>query len=264
MRSNFSNEFKKRSNFATEYEKYLSNQSKKSVEDARIYRKLLEKGEGWSEDFSDEDLGGMLNQVSVLQEKDRRAFVSGDPKRFSVFAGAGLNFTDVQTEKDAAYRREGAYSIDLDIEGIPLLKHETLERLTFDLGLRSNKTAIANNNFNFAVDELSLKAGVNWYPLYSPAAYEAACLFFGVYIRSGTATLNSISANTDGRYSVLTMPGFRAGMKYNLKNNFGFRISLSMETIELDRYKQNTLGSSLPNRAQLFESKMNFALAYSF
>lgn len=264
MKLSFSNEFRKRSSFSTEYESYLSNQSQKSVEDARIYRQLLEKGEGWSEDFSDEDLGGVLKQVSVLQEKDRRAFVSGDPKRFTVFAGAGLNFTDVQTEKDAAYRREGAYSIDLDVEGIPLLKHETLEKLTFDVGLRSNKTAIAYNNFNFAVDELSVRAGFNWYPLYSPAAYEAACLFFGAYVRTGTATLDSISANNNGRYTVLTMPGFRGGMKYNLKNNFGFRISLSMETIELDRYKQNTLGSSLPNRAQLFESKMNFAMAYSF
>ena len=264
MKLSFSNEFRKRSNFSTKYEAYLSNQSQKSVEDARIYRQLLEKGEGWSEDFSDEDLGGIIKQVSVLQEKDRRAFVSGDPKRFTVFAGAGLNFTDVQTEKDAVYRREGAYSIDLDVEGIPLLKHETLEKLTFDVGLRSNKTAIANDNFNFAVDELSVRAGFNWYPLYSPAAYEAACLFFGAYVRTGTATLDSISANNNGRYTVLTMPGFRGGMKYNLKNNFGFRISLSMETIELDRYKQNTLGSSLPNRAQLFESKMNFAMAYSF
>jgi len=264
MKESFTNEFRKRSNFSTEYEKYLSSQKNKSIEDARIYRQLLEKGEGWSEDFSDEDLGLVLKQVSILQERDRRVFVGGDPKRFTLFAGVGLNFTDQQTEKDAAYRREGAYSVDLDLEGIPLLRHETLERLTFDVGFRLNRTAIENDNYNFAVDELSVRGGFNWYPLYSPATYEAACLFFGAYVRSGMATLDSISANNNGRYTVLTMPGFRGGMKYNFKNNVGIRISLSMETIEMDRYKQNTLGSSLPNRTQLFESKMNFALAYLF
>src|SRR5690606_3680111 len=60
MKSDFGNEFRKRSNFSTEYESFLSTQSQKSVADAKLYRSLLEKGESWSEDFSDEELRSTL------------------------------------------------------------------------------------------------------------------------------------------------------------------------------------------------------------
>lgn len=260
----FSNEFRERSNFSTEYETFVSNQAKRAIEDAKLYRTMLEKGETWSEDFSDEELRVMLNKVSALQEKDRRSYVLSEPNRYTVYAGLGMNLTDAQTEKDAGYRRDGPYSVDLDFEGTPILKHETLERFTLNGTFRINKTAMEAENYNARVDEISVSAGVNWYPLYAPYVIEAPVIFLGAFIRSGTAAVEAPSAAEKSNYTLLSLPGVRGGMKYNFRNNLGLRIALSMETLNLDRYEQSKFDSVLPDQANIVEGKMNFALAYSF
>jgi hypothetical protein len=260
----FANEFREKTNFNTEYEEYLSLQARKAVENAKLYRSLLEKGESWSEDFSDEELKVVLGKVSVLQEKDRRTFVVSDPKKYTLFIGYGMTVNDAQTDKDADYRREGPYSVDLDFEGIPVIKHETLERFTLNASVRTNKTAFEAQNKNASVDELSVSAGMNWYPLYAPHAHEAPAIFIGAYIRSGTAAAEAPAAQEKSNYTLLAMPGFRGGMKYNFKNNVGLRFAFSMETLKLDRYEQSKFGSILPDQADIVEAKMNFALAYSF
>lgn len=263
-KTNFSNEFRERSNFSTEYEQFLSYQSQKATEDAKLYRAMLEKGETWSEEFSDEELKHVLTNVSALQEKDRRSFVVKDPKRYTVYLGYAMNLTDAQTEKDASYRRDGSYAVDFDFEGTPLLKHETLERFTLNASIRMNKTAMETQGRNASVDEISGTVGVNWYPLYAPHALEAPAIFIGTYIRSGTAAVEAPTVAEKANYTVLAMPGFRGGMKYNFKNQIGLRIAFSMETLKLDRYEQSKFGSILPEEADLVEGKINFALAYSF
>ena len=264
MKSQFANEFRQKSNFSTEYEQFLSYQAQKAVADAKLYRAVLEKGDSWSEDFSDEELRVVLNEVSVLQEKDRRQYVIADPRRYTAYIAYGMSFTDVQTEKDPGYRRDGRYSVELDFEGTPLLKHEVLERFTLNGTFRINKTALESESRNASVDEISLSAGLNWYPLYPPHAIEAAAVFVGTYIRSGTASVEAPSVDEKSNYTLLTLPGFRAGMKYNFLNKIGLRIAINLETMQLDRYEQSKFDSILPDQATLVEGKMNFALAYSF
>jgi len=70
-KAEFSNEFAVNSNYDTEYNKFLKKESFRATADAKLFRSILEKGESWSEDYSDEELKNVLNQVSVLQEKDR-------------------------------------------------------------------------------------------------------------------------------------------------------------------------------------------------
>ena len=264
MKNSWANEFREKSNFSTEYREFLSYQAQKAVDDARLYRSLLEKGESWSEDFSDEELKVVLKEVSVLQEKDRRIYVAADPKKYTVYFSFGMNLTDAQTEKDSGYRRENPYSVEFDFEGTPLVKHETLERFTLNATLRSNKTAFESENNNASVDELSVSAGLNWYPLYPPHALEAPAFFVGTFIRSGTASIEAPTVAEKSNYTVISMPGFRGGMKYNFRNNVGLRIAFCMESLTLDRYEQSKFNSILPDKTKLVESKMNFALAYSF
>ena len=264
MKEAFSNEFRRRSNFSTEYESFLSYQAQRAVQDAKIYRAVLEKGESWSEDFSDDELKSVLRQVSVLQEKDRRSFVMAEPKRYTVYFSYGVPLNDNQTDKDLGYRQDSRYSAELDFEGTPILKHDTLERFTLNATVRTNKTALDTSNKNTSADELSVSGGANWYPLYPPHAIEAPALFVGTYIRSGTARLETPSVNEKGNYTVLCLPGFRGGMKYNFKNNVGLRIAVSMETLQFDRYEQSTTGGVQPDHINVVEAKMNIALAYSF
>lgn len=265
MKIAFANEFRKRSNFATEYENFLSLQAQKAISDAKLYRSILEKGESWSEDFSDEELRVVMNEVSVLQEKDRRRYVIAEPTRFSTYFAYGMNLTDAQTEKDTTYQRDNRYSGELELEGTPVLKHETLERFTLHAAIRTNYTAYdAGDNVNASVDELSVSGGFNWYPVYPPHAVEAPAIFLGTYVRSGTAGVKAEGRNEKANYTVLGLPAFRGGMKYNFRNKFGLRVFLSMETLTLDRYEQSRFGSILRNDVTFTEAKMNFALAYSF
>jgi len=264
MKSQSGDGIRVRSSFETEYEKFLTFKTQKKVEDAKLYRSLLEKGESWSEDFSDEELKIVLNQVSVLQEKDRRNYLVQDQKRFSAYLSYGMNINDAQTSDDTSYRRSGLYSLDFDFEGIPIFGHPTLERFTLNGSVRVNKTAMEAGGYNSDVDELSGALGLNWYPVYSPSAIEAPSVFIGTYLRSGTATIVAPSADEKANYTLISFPGFRAGMKYNFKNKVGLRIALSMETLNLDRYEQSSFSPVLPEEATLFEAKMNFGLAYSF
>lgn len=264
MKGEFSNEFRKRSNFSTEYESFLSAQAQKAAGDARLYRSILEKGESWSEDFSDEELRTVLNQVSVLQEKDRREYVMSAPKRYTTYIQYGMGLNDPQTENDTRYHRDNRYSVELDFEATPFLKHETLERFTLNATVRSNKTAFDASGNNANVDEYSFSGGANWYPLYAPYVIEAPVVFLGVFIRSGWASVDAPSVAEKSNYTVLSLPGVRGGMRYNFKNNMALRVSASMEKLSLDRYEQSKFGSVLPDQTSVAEGKLNFALAYSF
>lgn len=264
MKSDFANEFRKKSNFSTEYQQFLSYQAQKAASDAKLYRSILEKGESWSEDFSDEELRAVLSSVSVLQEKDRREFVMARPNRYSAFVGYGMTLGDDQTEQDTGFRRDNLYSVDLDFEAIPFLKHETLERFTFNGTVRVNKTAFQAENQNVSFDETSFTLGANWYPLYAPYAIESAVLFFGVYVRSGWGRATAPTVNEESNYTLFSAPGIRGGMRYNFKNNIGIRLMGSLETLKLDSYESNKLATILPAQTDLPDAKLNVALAYSF
>jgi hypothetical protein len=263
-KSHLVRELRVRSNFDTEYENFLSDQAQRAVEDAKLYRTILEKGGSWSEDFSDEELKAILKRVSVLQEKDRRGYVMSEPKCYTAYFNFGMNLTDAQTQNDSAYRRDGNYSLEGEFEGTPFIRHETLERFTLFGTIRQNRSALSAQNRNASLDELSLSAGMNWYPLYAPHAFESPAIFMGTFIRSGTASVKAVSVNEKANYTLLTLPGFRVGMKYNFRNNVGLRIAFSMETLQLDRYEQSKFNSVLPNQTTVVEGKMNFAVAYSF
>ncbi|MGE3610194.1 MAG: hypothetical protein AB7I27_11445 [Bacteriovoracaceae bacterium] len=261
MRSEFSNEFRKKTNFETEYESFLHKQALKTSADAKLYRSLLEKGEGWSEDFSDEELGVVLKEVSVLQEKDRRELVMARPKRYSLIGEYGMALTDSQNSRDT--KRDSLYSVNLDFEAIPFLGHETLERFTLNTALRSNKSAFQASDKNISFDEYSAALGVNWYPLMMPSTYDAPIIFLGTYVRTGTGSAKNTSGQK-ANYTVLAVPGFRLGLKYFLRNNFGLRIVASMETLQLERYESSTTDNTMPQRTTLVEGKVGFGLGYSF
>jgi hypothetical protein len=264
MKAEFSNEFRQRSNFNSEYENFLSVEAQRAVSDAKLYRSILEKGGSWSQDFSDEELRSVLNQVSVLQEKDRRKYVIANPNRYSLYFSLGTPLNEIQTHKDAGYRREGRYSVELDFEGTPFLKHEVLEKFTVNATARLNRTATEVGGKNASVDETSFTGGVNWYPLYAPHSIEAPVFFLGGYFRTGWAALNSPSANEKANYTVLTPLGFRGGMKYNFKENWGLRLAFNLETMNLDRYEISKFNSIFPDQTRIAEAKFNFGVAYSF
>ena len=49
-----------------------------------------------------------------------------------------------------------------------------------------------------------------------------------------------------------------------MKNNFGMRLSLSLETLKIDRYEASQFNSSLPETSNIVESKVGVSLVYAF
>lgn len=264
MRDDFYNDFRKKSSVHNEYENFLRDQSRKSTEDAKLYRTLLEKGDTWSEDFSDEELRVTLESVSVLQEQDRKKRVISKPFRYSSFLDYGRHMKNSQTSEDNLYQRSQRFAVALELEVTPFMKHEYLEHFTFSLEVRSNRNAFATEGRNANLDEYSGSLGVNWYPLYAPYTVEAFVPYLGTYIRTGYAEATVMASNQQANYNLWTVPGFRGGARYNFRNNFGLRIMGSMETSKLRQYDTNKLASDLPQELNLFEAKLGIALAYSF
>lgn len=264
MKSSFSNEFLAKSNHETEYGDFLKRESFKSIADAKLYRTMLEKGESWSEDFSDEQLKSILGQVSILQERDRRIVVMAKPTRYAMSLEYGTFMTDAQTDKDSQYRRDKRYSTEVDFEATPLLKHPTLESITLNGTFRLNQTAFAANSVNADLDEKSFSLGANWYPYYAPYSIEVPVLFVGAYMRSGMARAKFPSTNETANYTVYSLPGLRAGFKFLMRNNFGLRLLVSLETLKLERYESSKVISSLPSTTNVAEAKIGFGLVYAF
>ena len=253
----------KRKDWSSSYAQFLREESSRNDEDAKLFRSVLEKGERWSEDYSDEELTNTLTKVSVFQEKDRRKYLAVKPKRFATALEYGMNLTDAQSDSDA-YNRSNQYSIDADLEIVPFLKHETLERFTVTGGLRMNQSAFDAGTANADYEEYSFHLGANWYPVYAPYAQTAPVVYVGTYIRSGLVTAKAPTIAEKANYTVLTMPGFRVGMKYLFRNNFGVRVSLSFETLMLEQYEASKKNSNLPDKQNLTEGKLGIGLAYAF
>ena len=258
------NEFNVNTNYESEYNRFLRKESRNSTADAKLYRSILEKGGSWSADYSDEELRETLDKVSILQEKDRRVVVVSKPTRFAMALDYGFNLNDGQTDKDTNYQRENRYSTELDFEVTPFLKHDALERFTLDTSFRLNYTAFEAETYNADLNEYSLSLGANWYPLNAPYVTEAPLLYFGTYLRSGFAKAEAPTVAEKANYTVMAVPGFRAGFKYLLKNRIGIRLVMSMETLKIERYEASKTDSVLPERTNLVEAKMGVGLAYAF
>jgi hypothetical protein len=263
-RAEMSNEFKLTTDYDTEYNKFLRQKSIRSEVDAKLFRSILEKGEAWSEDYSDEELLRTLNQVSALQEKHRRETIQFRPTQFQVALDYAFPMLDLQTNTDPNYKRENRYSIEADFEFIPILKHPQLQRLTLNAGFRSQKNAFEVRALNADFEERSVSLGANWYPWYAPNVVNEAVIFLGTYLRSGFARVSLPQSGERGNYTVLSFPGLRAGVKYLVNSHFGVRLTVSFETQRIERYESSRSNSTLPSRSNLADAKVGVGLIYAF
>lgn len=262
MKDEFQGTFRKNSNFETEYRSFLREQSQKVSEESKLFRKILEKGGTWSEDYSDEELRDTLTNVSVLQEIDRRAYVISKPNRHNLSLDYGFFLNNTQTKVDEQAGSRPSY--ELGYEFIPFIKHPTLERFTLFANGRLSYNAFEAKDANALMNEKSLSVGARWYPLYAPYTIEAPVIFMGLYGRTGSASVRSPTYGDRANYTVLSVGGLNAGLRYNLKSGLGLRFSASMETLQLERYQFDRFGSRLPDRANLFEARTGIALVYAF
>ena len=260
----FTQEFNLNTNYDSEYNRFLRREANRTSADAKLFRSILEKGESWSSDYSDEELKNVLTQVSDLQEKDRRSYVMAKPTRYSWSLDYGQYLTDAQTKNDSGYRKESRYSTEVDFEATPFLRHESLERFTVNTSFRFNHTAFEASGFNANFNEYSFTLGSNWYPWYTPNSIESLVFFMGAYLRSGFGKADVPSTNEKANYSIFSLPGLRVGLKYFMRNNWGLRFIMSFETLKIERYEVSKFSSVLPENTNLVEGKFGFGLTHAF
>jgi hypothetical protein len=264
MRDGSSNEFRKKGNMESEYEKFLYEKSLKSGQEKKFYQSVLNKGEAWSEDFSDEELRIMLGNVSVMNEKERRVEVPSKPYRYSFFFDYGHIVSNAQNDESQTYRRESLRSLGVELEATPFLKHKELERFTLFLNPQLTQSAFQLDQVNLNFDSYSTLLGIHWYAVNPPYRIYAPILFFGAFTRFGYSVVESPETTDSAKYTVFSFPGLQIGARINLKNRLGLRIVGSMESLKLERYEVNKADSFLTQNLDLVESKIALGLSYSF
>ena len=262
MKSEFNENFRRSATFETEYKSFLREQSARATEESKLYRKILERGGTWSDDFSDEELRQTLTNVSVLQEIDRRAFVVSKPRRNALSFDYGFYLNNQQTKQDNQIANRT--SLELGYEFIPFVKHKTLEHFSLFATGRYSQNAVETRDANSSVNERSVSVGAKWYPFYKPYEVEVPSVFLGVHIRSGQVQMKSPTYGDKANYSLLSVGGLQAGLRYNLRSGLGLRITGSVETLQLERYQFDRFGSRLPDRLNLFEARTGIALVYAY
>ncbi|HLT23109.1 MAG TPA: hypothetical protein VKZ84_06690, partial [Bacteriovoracaceae bacterium] len=255
---------RKRSSFSTAWESYLANKSSSVENNTRLSRTLLEKGERWSEDYSDEELGNILTNISVVQEKERKARVSSSPARFHLALDYGQMVSDHQTKEDTTYTKSNRYAINVDFEVVPVLKHEIWERFTINGQFSTTDDAIGIGARNFDRTDQSFTLGVNWYPFYAPYRVSAINLYVGTFFRAGQSKLRSEIYDEKANYTLLSIPGFRVGLRYTFKNKVSLRFIGSVETVGLERTGSNRYFSELPESITKTDMNLALGLGYSF
>lgn len=264
MRMKDNSAFRKRSNFSTAWESHLAERKKGLETNTKLSRSILEKGERWSEDYSDEELGLVLENVSVAHEKERKARVISKPNRYHLAVDYGQIVSDNQTEEDTTYTKSARHNLSVDFEVTPLLKHDLWERFTLNAQISMSDDAIGVGSRNFDRQDQSFTMGVNWYPFFAPYTVSVLNLYLGTYFRAGQTKLRSELYEDKGNYTLSSIPGFRFGLRYTFKNGVALRFIGSVESTSLERTGSNKYFTELPGSIKKTDMNLALGLGYSF
>lgn len=234
------------------------NKKKKYIEDLR------KKGEAWSDSYSDKQLSEILTKLSIAKEKNRRKTLVAFKFDYQAYLGFGLNLINNENINDSQTTEQSKYDFELGLEGYFFNALRSLDKFTMEFSVRNSKDAFFGGDLNARSNEYSVATHFNWYPFRRPSTINANIIYFGILSRFGIASLSNITSEEVGTYQVFTLPGFRAGLKYNFDNSYGFRVTGGYENIRVERIVRNADDGSLPNRASYVEGKVSVSLSKFF
>ena len=251
--------------FAGAKEKYANKMANEAAKDEEFYQKLKKKGERWSEDYSDQELSRILNRMSVIREKQRRSNMISLDFSYQGYLGMGINLLNNENLNDSQTSQPSRVDVELGLEGYPFDNLRESERFMLEISMRRALDGFYGGNLNITSEEYSVAGHINWYPFNKPGTMEENILFLGLHMRFGFARLSNATFDEVGNYQVFSFPGLRGGIKYNLKNGYGVRITTAYENIVVDRLAKTTDEfGALPDRANYIEAKIAMSLSKFF
>lgn len=253
-----SGEMQVNSTSITEYESYIQNERNLQNKEADLYREMLAKGEGWSDEYSDEELANRLSSVGFVVEQERRQTALVINRNWQLIGSLGLNLLDNENRADPDNSRKLKWNVEIGGEFFPAKKHDTLQQLGLWGTLRYMQDGVSVGQLNAQFDERSIGIGFNWHFLQAPWAVNRNIPFIGLGIRTGVGTLKIPSAKEEANYTMFSFPVAIAGLKYNLRSGWGLRLAASVEKLLLDQTENNLAGGNLPARTDFLDGRVSF------
>ncbi len=248
----------------TEYQEFLENEQEKMQQDARLYRRLLDKGQAWSEDFSDEELAEVINKVGISYEQERRRNIQSTRYNWLLMGSFGLNLLDNENRVDQANATAAKWSLEVGGELFIAPRHDSLQRISLVGSFRNARDGISVGDLNARIDDYSFSGGIFWHPFQSPFVVGQNIFFVGLGMRTGVMRLSTPSNGDQANYTILSLPTVQAGIKYTFKTGVGLRLSGQLENVSLEKIENNSPEVQLPSRAEFIDGRINIGLTKLF
>lgn len=263
-RNRHNSEFQDRSLRGSAFKRYEKAMALESSREEKMYEDLLSKGESWSDEYSDEELGELLYNVGAVKEKERRQTFAAQHFNYQLYGSFGLNLVNNENLGDRENTQQSKYDVEGAFEWYLFKKIEELNQFSLEFSARRSTDAFTTGEYNATSVEYSGAFHLNWHPFYSPNVLERNIVYLGILFRYGLARHEIGSLGETGNYQVFTFPGFRGGVKYNFSNGFGVRAGAALENIVSDRLVRTSDEGELPDRIDHLEGKLSIGLSRFF
>ncbi len=225
---------------------------------------LGEKGEAWSDGLSDDELAKLLVNMNVINERQRRRELLVYKYDTQLYLSFGLNVVNNENVNDPETTEQSKFDLEFGVENYSFKNFKTMQNFTWEYSGRRAVDAYFGGVLNVQSIEYSAAIGLNWYPFSLPTTIEKNIIYLSILTRYGIARLSNNTTDEEGNYQVYTIPGFRAGVKYNLRNGFGFKMALGYENIQSDRIIRSADDGTLPDTANYVDGKWSVGLTRFF
>lgn len=246
------------------YSRAVEEENRKRKNKEAFAKQVLENGESWSQNYTDEELGDILANVSSLTERKRRKELIAFKYDYQAYISYGLNLLNNENTEDQDNTESLKYDFEIGLEGYLLKKFEQLRKYSFEASVRRAQDSYFGGEFNVISQELSIAGQLNWYPFENPNIVNTTIFYTGILFRYGRARLNTPLTDEVGNYQLYSLPGLRLGLKYNLENGYGFKATYGLENIKVDRIVRSADSGTLPDRAEYYEGKLSLGLSKYF
>lgn len=254
--------FTKRTAKGSYFDRYIENQEKQAQSEKKIFHDLQSKGESWSDGYSDEELSEMVYNIGAIKERERRATIAAHKFDHQFYGHFGLNLINNENLQDRRNTEQSKYDFEFGWEYYFLKDVELLHRFSMELnGRRAVDAFTIGNGYNVTSTESSIAGQINYYPFVKPSILERNIVYFGILFRTGLSRLKLADTNEEGNYQLQSIPGMRAGIKYNFSNSYGVRLQAGYENITVSRIIRTYDGGELPDRANYIEGKISVGLS---
>jgi len=264
MRDPVFHEFREGLNYQNEYLAFLEEEAKRNDRDAYLYRQLLEKGQSWSEEFTDDELERLLGRVGVVYEQERRRVIMSNRFKFQGHLTGGFNFLDNENRFDNQNARSAKWHSEVGVRFFPFNQVDKLNQLAFEGQFKYGVDGVSLGTYNAQSTETSGTFYVVFYPFASPYVVDKNSFYIAIGGKTGFANLSVPSLNDSANYSSFALPVLQTGLIYNFISGYGLRISLTVEKSSLEKVDSEETGSVLPRQTTLQEGRLAIGLTKFF